>query len=103
MFLKIKPLHFLLLVFLTLNITSCSSKKTVSSNKEFVLNAQDKAEAQEGSNILYIVDGREVDTNYIKTLESYKIKSLKVVKDKTEVARYSKKEYDGVILITMKK
>lgn len=55
------------------------------------------------SKILYIVDGKIISEGKLKKLDRNKIESLTVIKDKKKVSKYTKKKYDGVILIVMKK
>jgi len=55
------------------------------------------------SEILYIVDGKILSESKLKKLDTNKIDSLTVIKDKKEVSKYTKKKYDGVIVIVMKK
>lgn len=55
------------------------------------------------SKILYIVDGKILSESKLKKLDTNKIDSLTVIKDKKEVSKYTKKKYDGVIVIVMKK
>ena len=56
-----------------------------------------------GSKILYIVDGKILSESKLKKLDTNKIDSLTVIKDKKEVSKYTKKKYDGEIVIVMKK
>jgi hypothetical protein len=55
------------------------------------------------SKILYIVDGKIISVDKLKKLDKNKIDSLTVIKDKKEVSKYTEKEYDGIIIIVMKK
>jgi TonB family protein len=53
--------------------------------------------------ILYIVDGKEVDMYFINRIDPSDIESTTVLKEKTAVELYGEKGKNGVILITMKK
>lgn len=55
------------------------------------------------SKILYILDGKIVRESVLKILSPNDIESINVIKDKKEVAKYTDKSYDGVIIIKMKK
>ncbi|WP_088323785.1 hypothetical protein [Polaribacter tangerinus] len=83
-------------------ILGCSSKKNISSNYLFV---QEAAAYQKKApeNILYIVDGKKVNSNYLRTLAPEKIKSLTVVKDSEKMKKFTEKKYQGIIVILLKK
>lgn len=93
---------YLLLMSITLSLGSCATKKkTIVVNKEVVSKKHNYNKS--AKNILYIVDGKEVDETFIKTISTDKIESVTVIKDKKEVIKYTDKEYEGIIIIKMKK
>lgn len=53
--------------------------------------------------ILYVVDGVVVDENAMENINTDEIKTLDVLKDKESVKVYTDEDYEGVILITLKK
>lgn len=55
------------------------------------------------SKVLYLVDGKEINPDKINDINPDYIDSLTVIKDKVEILKYSSENYDGVILIVMKK
>ena len=53
--------------------------------------------------VLYIVDGKQVTKKYLDTINPNRIEAINIYKGKKEVAEYTSKEYEGVIVITLKK
>ena len=92
---------YLLLISFTFSLGSCASKKNTASNKKIVIESKDDKFSDK--NILYIVDGKEVSSDYIKTMNPNDIDSLTVIKGDKHVAEYTDKKYDGVIIIKLKK
>jgi hypothetical protein len=99
--LRKKHLIYIALVLLAFNIQCSVKKDTIIINKETV-SKQYKGEGF-SSNVLYLVDNVETSANRIKEISANNIKSITVIKDKKEVIKYTDKDYEGVILITMKK
>jgi len=56
-----------------------------------------------GNGVLLVVDNIIVSQTEFQTINPEDIESMDVYKDKEEVAKYSSKDYDGVIIITLKK
>jgi len=56
-----------------------------------------------GKDILIVLDNKIISQDEMKALNVNDIKSFHVYKDKEEVAKYSSKSYDGVVVITLKK
>jgi hypothetical protein len=54
-------------------------------------------------NTLFIVDGKEVSMEYFEGIYPENIQSVKVINDKDQMKIYTRKDYDGVIVITTKK
>lgn len=100
---KNKTFYFvhLFLILCALTIQSCASKKsTIIVNKQVLAKKYNNIENDK--NILYLVDGKEVKPEYIKTIETYKIESVTVIKGEKDIAKYTDKKYDGVIIIKLK-
>ena len=95
-------LAYFLLFFVAFSIQSCASKKSQiivnekTVTKQYNINNSDK-------NILYIIDGKEVSANEIKNLDTDKIDSITVLKDKKEITKYTDKKYNGIVMIKLKK
>ena len=80
-------------------------KNCASKNKTIIIKKADieNSNTTSSKNIFYIIDGKEVSANFIKTITPNNIESLTVIKDKKKVAKYTAKKVDGVIIIKMKK
>jgi hypothetical protein len=57
----------------------------------------------ENDNILYILDGKKITKKEVSKIETYKIKSVNVIKKPSEIAKYTSESYEGVIIIDLKK
>lgn len=100
--LKRNYLKYLFLVLFAFGINSCVSKKKVATEAGKII-VKSKTEKIEDKNILYLVDGKEVDSEFIKTLSPQYIESVTVIKGEKDVAKYTDKKCDGIIIIKMKK
>jgi hypothetical protein len=95
-------LTYFLVLFFAIGIQSCASKKRkIVVNEKTVTKKYDSDNSDK--NILYLIDGKEVSANDIKKLETNNIASVTVIKDKKEVAKYTDKKYEGVVIIKLKK
>ena len=92
---KRKYLRYFLLLTLTFGLTNCASKKTTTTPKVVVTKKKSNDKISE-KNILYLVDGKEVSSEYIK-------KSVTVIKGEKDIKKYTDKKYEGVIIIELKK
>lgn len=54
-------------------------------------------------NILFMVDGKIVSEEALQDLQPDDIESFNVVKDHVLISKYTEKDYDGIIQITLKK
>ncbi len=54
-------------------------------------------------NVLYLLDGKKITKNEVSKIETYKIKSINVIKNPSEIAKYTSDSYEGVIIIDLKK
>ena len=93
---------FLLLITFCFGLENCASKKKITTTKKVAIE-KNKEDKISNKNILYIVEGKEVSADFIKTISTDKIDSITVYKDTKEVAKYTDKKVDGVIIIKMKK
>ncbi|WP_283636848.1 hypothetical protein [Aquaticitalea lipolytica] len=55
------------------------------------------------SNVLFLVDGKEIPKEDLEKINPNDIHTITVIKDKEEQRKYTNKEYDGVVIIIMKK
>lgn len=55
------------------------------------------------TNILFLVDNKEMDEDQVMSIDPNDILSLMVIKDKEAMKKYTQKEYDGIVVIEMKK
>lgn len=92
--------------FISSLLISCSSKREVVSNnpKQIEVNKPEKAsKAFVDHNVLFIVDGKELTNSNLKSIDPNTIESINVIKNKLEIRNYTYKDYDGVIVIKLKK
>lgn len=93
-------------LLITLVLIGCASKKqtiTLSKKNETATIKTNAIKKVSNSKILYLVDGKEVSGKAIEKMDTNAIKTITVIKGKENVIKYTKKEYDGVIIIEMKK
>lgn len=64
---------------------------------------QKKIKSHHKSNVLYLMDGKEISAASLEKIAPEQIKSVSVIKEEKEVSKYTDKKYDGVILIELKK
>jgi serpin B len=65
---------------------------------------QEKFEIGNSNNrLLYVLDNKIISQTELQTINPDNIESMKVFKDNEEIAKYSSKDYDGVIVIELKK
>jgi hypothetical protein len=101
---KIKPIYLvqLLLLLFVFGIQSCASKKnSIIINKKVVTKKYKSNPSNK--NILYLLDGKEVSQTYIENIKPGNIESMNVIKGEKEIAKYTDKKYNGVIIIKLKK
>ena len=55
------------------------------------------------SDILYIVDGKEISYDQFQSIDPKTIESMEVLKDKTAIEKYGDKAKNGVIIVNLKK
>lgn len=92
----------LLLLFFVFGIQSCTSKKSsIIINKKVVTKKYNSNPSNK--NILYLIAGKEVSHTYIENIKPINIESMNVIKGEKEIAKYTDKKYDGVIIIKLKK
>ena len=81
--------------FLILESNQLLSRKLQSSQKKIIPHHK--------SNVLYLMDGKEISAASLEKIAPEQIKSVSVIKEEKEVSKYTDKKYDGVILIELKK
>lgn len=88
---------------IALILTSCASKRqtiiTQKNNDQIIFNTKHHS----NSKVLYIVNGKKISNKSLKKINPKNIESLQVIKNKKELLKYTKKEFDGAIIITLKK
>ena len=89
------------ILFIALLLVSCAAKKQTNITKENKIVFNNKHHSN--SKVLYILDGKKISDKSLKKINSKRIKSVSIIKNKKEVAKYTKKKIDGVIIITTKK
>lgn len=57
----------------------------------------------DNDNILYLLDGKKITKKEVSKIETYKIKSINVIKKPSEIEKYTSVSYIGVIIIDLKK
>ncbi len=82
---------------LTVTTTDKDGKKTIT----FVQKTTEKTELPK--DVLYIIDGKEMESGNMKDIDPNTIKSINVLKGETAVKLYGEKGKNGVIEITTKK
>ncbi len=55
------------------------------------------------SKVLFLLNEKPITQAELEKINPDKIESVKVIKNKKEIAEYTSDEYDGVIIIEMKK
>jgi len=98
LFSKMKFFRLLLCAFLMLFFFQCVSKKT--SAKKIRLNSKNVRVQKQ--NILYILDGKEIHQDTLKKINPDAIKSIDVIKNAEGIEKYTRKKYDGVVVIYLK-
>jgi len=100
--LKTNITFYFILSFLALSFTNCASKSKAVTTKKETIKINSK-ESLSDKNILYLVDGKEFSAKDINSLSVNKIHSVTVIKGKKDIKKYTDKNYDGVIIIVLKK
>ena len=57
----------------------------------------------DSENVLYLLDGKKITKKEVSKIETHKIKSVNVIKNSSEIAKYTSDSYEGVIIINLKK
>lgn len=100
---------FSLTILLTTVFFQCSPSKTVfhkqvsSNNQLKSISYNSENIKNKKSNILYLCDGKEISKASLNTINPADIKSMEVIKDTEKMKKHTKKAYDGIILIHLKK
>jgi hypothetical protein len=91
------------ILFIALILVSCATKKQTKITQETKNKIVFNNKHHSNSKVLYILDGKKISDKSLKKINSKRIKSVSIIKSKKEVAKYTKKKIDGVIIITTKK
>lgn len=78
----------------------CSSPKRMTQTADS--NTQEQT-SKENDQILILVDGNSVTQAQLEQIDPERVKTITVIKERAKVAQYTNEEYDGVILIELKK
>jgi hypothetical protein len=63
----------------------------------------ESAQTIDDSKVLILLDEKQISKKELEKLNPENIESIEVIKDKAEVMKYTKDNYDGVVIINMKK
>jgi ribosome biogenesis protein Nip4 len=99
---KIKTVYLIHLLILTFvfGLQSCASKKSsILVNKKVITKTY--LSNLSNRNILYLIDGKEVSYDIVAKIKPNNIASINVIKSNEEVAKYTDKKYDRVLIIKM--
>jgi serpin B len=77
-------------------------------DKNLTLNLESRKQenfstGSDNQKILYVIDNKIISEDEIHKISPDNIESLKVIKDKEEIRYYSPENYNGAIVITLKK
>lgn len=64
---------------------------------------QQPGETLTESKILFLIGDRQITREELESIDPNDIESIEVVKEKDNVSKYTSDNYDGVIIVTMKK
>uniref|UniRef100_UPI003217957D serpin family protein n=1 Tax=uncultured Draconibacterium sp. TaxID=1573823 RepID=UPI003217957D len=56
-----------------------------------------------GKGILFLIDNKIISQSEFQTINPEAIESMEILKDNEDIEKYSSKDYDGVVVITLKK
>lgn len=82
-----------------------TTKKSSSASKSQKKGSQPSFKAKDGQTLIYLVDGKEVESEDFYNLDPEKIKSFDVIKSSYDIKAegYKPKEVDGLLKVTTKK
>lgn len=102
---KNKYFLFLISFLLTTVFFQCNSKKEIA-YKNFTYNENYTSKTnpeRKKSNVLYLLNGKEISSDIMKEIDPESIASINVIKDTEGIKKYTQEKYDGIILIHLKK
>lgn len=82
-------------------LLSCSP--LLFSSESSCLNKVIQEKKQEKQTIFYIVDGKPMPAKEVDKLDTQQIEKMQFIKEPEEIRRYTDKEVDMVVLVTMRK
>jgi hypothetical protein len=80
-------------------VTGYGTRDSMSAERIIIRNANNS----DLKNTLFIIDQKEASREEFENIEPDMIKTVTVIKDKDQMGAYTKKDYDGVIVVTTKK
>ena len=93
-----KKLFIILIAFLAL---SCSAgRNSISKRTDHKYNT---LHSNQHDKVLYLVNDRQVTLTDLESMDPNLIESIEVIKDVGQIRQYTSDDYDGLILITLKK
>ena len=92
---------------IVLSVSACKNNPSV--EKSLENNSQDRMQTSSSTSInikdeavLYMVNDRKVNLDYIDALDPDTIESVNVIKDTNELKKYDAEGYQGLVLIKLK-
>ena len=92
---------FLLLAFVLIAVSTfqqCTTKKHLVFNSKNV-----EKNKQLITEVLYLMDGKEITKEFLKTIEPSNIRSMSVLKGEKEILKHTNKKVAGIVIIKLKK
>ncbi|UZR97502.1 hypothetical protein [Chondrinema litorale] len=89
-------------IFLLFLILTACEQEEIEIKKTNITKEQ-HAKKSTGSNVLYFVGDQQITREEIDDLDFDKIETVEVIKDKDKIRKYTPKDYDGIVILHMKK
>lgn len=104
-------MKYIIIILFGITLLNCSSKKQIltDQNSENQRSIEIKPFQEKStksiseSKALFLVDGKVFAQEEIEKIEPNDIDTITVIKDKKEIEKYTTDNYDGVVIIEMKK
>jgi hypothetical protein len=85
-------------------LNTISTFQQCTTKKHPVFNSKNVEQNEQlNTKILYLIDGKEITKEFLKTIEPSNIKSMYVLKGKKEISRHTHQKVAGIIIIKLKK
>ncbi|MBT33395.1 MAG: hypothetical protein CMO01_27350 [Thalassobius sp.] len=88
--------------FLLVLIISACKQQEIEVKKTNITKEQHAKESSE-SNILCLVGDQQITREEMDNIDVDKIETIEIIKDKDKIRKYTSENYDGIIIINMKK